>query len=355
MQFHPLAEIFPLIEGQAYSDLVADIIKHGVREPVWLYEGKILDGRNRWRAAQLAGVECETREYEGDDPAGFVVSLNLHRRHLSESQRAMVAAKLANLSNGGDRVSEQFANLQTVTQADAADMLNVSARTVANARRVVEGGVPELVAAVERGDVAVSAAAQVATLPPEVQADVVATGPEEVREVAKTVRAHVANNSGNNEWYTPAKFVDAARKAMGGIDTDPASSEFANKTVRAKRFFTAETNGLEQKWVGRVWMNPPYSQPLVSEFIDAAVEKYAGKEFDEACILVNNATETQWFQKLLGAAGGACFLRGRIKFLDDKGEPANSPLQGQVVVYLGDRPKSFAMAFRDEGTVLFHG
>jgi phage N-6-adenine-methyltransferase len=351
MEFHPLANIFPLLDGQAYSDLIADISKHGVREPVWLYDGQILDGRNRWRAADAAGVECETRDYEGDDPAGFVVSLNLHRRHLSESQRAMVAANLANMPAH----RPNSANLQT-SQAEAADMLGVSTRSVAAAAKVRSEAIPELVAAVERGEVAVSAAAQVATLPHEMQADIVATGPEEVREVAKTLRnVHVSNNSGNNEWYTPEKYLNAARKAMGGIDTDPASSAFANKNVKAKNYYTAETNGLEQKWSGRVWMNPPYAQPLVSEFIEAAVTKFQASEFEEACILVNNATETQWFQKLLSAAEGACFLRGRIKFLDEKGEPANSPLQGQVVVYLGKRPKTFAMAFHEEGTVLFHG
>lgn len=175
MNFHPLADIFPLIDGQAYSDLIADIIKHGVREPVWLYEGQILDGRNRWRAAKVAGVECETREYEGDDPAGFVVSLNLHRRHLSESQRAMVAAKLASLPVGAN----QHAQICAPSQGDAADLLGVSRRSVQTARAVMDEGAPELIAAVERGDVAVSAAAQLATLPQDMQADIVATGPEE--------------------------------------------------------------------------------------------------------------------------------------------------------------------------------
>ena len=136
-EFHPLANIFPLIEGQAYQDLMADVLKHGVREPVWIYEGQILDGRNRYRAATAMRVPFETREYEGEDAAAFVVSLNLHRRHLNEAQRGMVAAKLANLSNGQKTSS---ANLQStaVTQTDAAEMLNVSPRTVASAKKIIE-------------------------------------------------------------------------------------------------------------------------------------------------------------------------------------------------------------------------
>jgi ParB-like chromosome segregation protein Spo0J len=79
---HPLAELFPLLDGAEFADLVKDIATNGVHEPIWTYDGKILDGRNRYRFAQEAGVDCPLREYTGEDPVGFVVSLNLKRRHL---------------------------------------------------------------------------------------------------------------------------------------------------------------------------------------------------------------------------------------------------------------------------------
>jgi hypothetical protein len=193
-EFHPLANIFPLIEGQSYQDLMADVMRHGVREPVWLYEGKILDGRNRYRAASAMGVRFETRQYEGPDAVGFVISLNLHRRHLTESQRAAVAAKLANLSVGDNKgahrpAQEGSANLQTLTgvsQADAAKLLNVSTRSVAAAAKVIHEGADELIHAVERGEVAVSAAAKVAGLPKGEQQVVIQEG--RVKEVAKAAR-----------------------------------------------------------------------------------------------------------------------------------------------------------------------
>lgn len=93
-KFHPLADLFPLLGGQAFTDLVADIEANGVREPIWLLGGQILDGRNRWRAAQAAGVECPSREYVGDSPLEFVLSLNLKRRHLSASELACVGVEI---------------------------------------------------------------------------------------------------------------------------------------------------------------------------------------------------------------------------------------------------------------------
>lgn len=175
LTFHPLANIFPLLEGAELDALVDDIRANGVREPVWLLDGQILDGRNRYRAAQLAGVKAPTTEYQGDDPMGFVISLNLHRRHLNESQRAMVAAKVATLTHGGDRRAVQAANLpvETPTQAEAAAMLNVGERSVRAAAKVRDEGTPELVAAAEQGLIAVSQAAHIATRPEDEQRAIV--------------------------------------------------------------------------------------------------------------------------------------------------------------------------------------
>lgn len=198
MQFHPLANLFPLIEGQDFADLVADVKANGLHQPVITYEGQILDGRNRYRACVAAGVEPRFEAYEGDDALRFVVSLNLRRRHLSESQRSVVAAKIANMARGGDRKSDQTANLRfdpslpitPVSVATAADMLNVSGRSVENARAVIAHGVPELVERVEAGEVSVSAAADVARLPEAEQRDVLSTGDKSILlNAAKKVRA----------------------------------------------------------------------------------------------------------------------------------------------------------------------
>jgi hypothetical protein len=183
LQFHPLADLFPLIEGAEFDELVADVRAHGVREPIWLYQDKTLDGRNRWLASQAAGVPCPTRVYDGDDPVGFVISLNLKRRHLSESQRAMVAAKLATLKLGDNQHSEGS------SIEGASRLLNVGHASVERAKTVQRTGAPELAQAVERGSVSVSAAADIASRPIDEQREIVARGEKEILRVAQEIRA----------------------------------------------------------------------------------------------------------------------------------------------------------------------
>jgi N6-adenosine-specific RNA methylase IME4/ParB-like chromosome segregation protein Spo0J len=158
LQFHPLAEIFPLVEDTEFDELVADIKANGLHEPIVVYEDKILDGRNRYRACEAAEVEPTFTVYQGDDPVSYVISLNLRRRHLDESQRAMVAAKLATLKRGDN----QHSPIGETSQAKAAELLNVGKRSVERAAEVRDRGAPELVHAVEQGEVSVSAAAVIA-------------------------------------------------------------------------------------------------------------------------------------------------------------------------------------------------
>jgi N6-adenosine-specific RNA methylase IME4/ParB-like chromosome segregation protein Spo0J len=187
LEFHPLADIFPMVEGQEFADLVADIREHGLHEPIVVFEGMVLDGRNRYRACGAAGVEPTFTVYQGDDPVAYVISLNLKRRHLSESQRAMVAAKLATLRDG------QRADLvKGVPIGRASALLKVSERSIARAREVMSCGAAELVQAVEHGRVSVSAAADIATQPIQQQRELVATGEREILRAAQQIRAKKA-------------------------------------------------------------------------------------------------------------------------------------------------------------------
>lgn len=185
IEFHPISMLFPLIEGEAFDELVTDIKAHGLHEPIVMFEGKVLDGRNRYRACAEAGIEPEFVNYTGTDPVAYVVSRNLKRRHLSESQRAMVAAKLATLKRGDN----QHSPIGETSQARAAELLNVGKRSVERAADVRDHGAPELQHAVERGDVSVSAAADVATMPQDEQREIVARGEREILRAASEIRA----------------------------------------------------------------------------------------------------------------------------------------------------------------------
>src|SRR5579871_127885 len=163
MKTHPAAEAFPPLEGLEFDALVADIKSHGLIHPITLFRGKILDGRNRYRACTEAKVEPRFVEFDGDDPIAFVVSANIKRRHLDESRRAMIAARLANMSEGRPWPSEDnSANLPSccISQRRAGELVNVSTRSVTNASVVIDKGAPELVLAVDRGQIAVSVAAE---------------------------------------------------------------------------------------------------------------------------------------------------------------------------------------------------
>jgi superfamily II DNA or RNA helicase/ParB-like chromosome segregation protein Spo0J len=159
LKAHPLADLFPLLQGKEFESLVADIKAHGLREPVVLLRGKILDGRNRYRACREAGGECRFEDYSGADPLAYVISLNLKRRHLDESQRAFVAAKLATMKKGRP---EKNTSIDVFSQSDAAALLNVSVPSVQRASEVRDHGSQELQAAVENGEIAVSLAAKLA-------------------------------------------------------------------------------------------------------------------------------------------------------------------------------------------------
>lgn len=169
-----------------------------------------------------------------------------------------------------------------------------------------------------------------------------------IRNLSNNV--HVSNNSGENEWYTPYCYIESARLVMGSIDTDPASSDLANQTVKAGRYYTLHDSGLEKLWDGNVWLNPPYAQPLISQFIDRLIANM--NTFDQCCMLVNNATDTKWFQLLLAHCDLICFVKGRIKFIDKHGKPSGSPLQGQAIFYFGDNKEGFLTEFSCYGVVL---
>lgn len=334
VRIHEIANMFPMMGDDDYRGLVEDIRKNGLREPIYTKDGAIIDGRNRYKACQEIGTIPLTREYPNDDLVTFVVSLNLSRRHLTSSQKATVAVEALPLleaeakkrqirkpvdNSVSQKIEQQNQNKST---QQAAQIFGTNRQYVSAAKKL-KAESPEAFEKVKSGEVTLS-------------------------EV-KGQHVHVAQNSGNNEWYTPKEIVESARLVMGAIHLDPASSSIANESVMADRFFTKEEDGLKHEWSGCVWLNPPYAQPAISHFSEKLCESLG--DVTQACVLVNNATETGWFQSMARKSSAICFPRQRIKFLDPEGN-LGAPLQGQAILYLGQWKDSFKAEFSRYGFVM---
>lgn len=153
---HPLSQLLPMMKEAELNELAQDIKLNGCLAPVTLYEGKILDGRNRLKACQLVGVEPKFRQLNGEDPIAFIVSVNIKRRHLTPSQRAMIAARIEGMKQGRP---SRGSNSEK-SRAEAAKELEVSPRSVATAKQVLEEASPEDIEAVEQGEKTVTEVAR---------------------------------------------------------------------------------------------------------------------------------------------------------------------------------------------------
>jgi phage N-6-adenine-methyltransferase len=161
---------------------------------------------------------------------------------------------------------------------------------------------------------------------------------------------HRALGTGENEWYTPQDYLDAVRDVLGSIDLDPASSRIAQRAVKAAAYFTTDDDGLTKEWRGRVWLNPPYAQPDIADFVAKLITEYRAGHVTEAIMLTHNFTCTRWFYQAATAARAFCLTLGRIRFVDPDGNLA-SPTNGQCFFYFGHRPDAFAARFADIGFV----
>jgi ParB family chromosome partitioning protein len=160
-----------------------------------------------------------------------------------------------------------------------------------------------------------------------------------------------ASGTGETEWHTPPEYLAAARDVLGEFDLDPASTALAQRTVRATQYFTKETDGLKQDWHGRVWLNPPYAQPFIADFVTKLVTEVQAGRVTAAIMLTHNYTDTAWFHEAASACSAICFTRGRVRFVSPSGELA-TPTQGQAFFYFGTEPNRFAERFATVGFVV---
>ena len=339
-----------------YSALEASIVAEGCRDAlvIWRGYGIIVDGHNRYDICQKHGIAFRVEERDFPDRQAvkvWILKNALARRNLTDGERFEVAILLKDAlvqtgrekmsAGGGDKKSE--AAKSGLSLNDKADLPKEEPKH--DTRKEMASNLGWSTGKVAQAEV-------VRKEDPE-KWDEVKAGTKTVRAAYTEVKKpHVANNSGENEWYTPPKYTEAAKRVMGGIDLDPASNSVANEFVKADAFYTKEDDGLTKPWYGRVWLNPPYAQPLIAQFAEAVVGKFSSAEFEQAVVLVNNATDTKWLQSMMKACSAACFLEGRIRYLDKTGEPKNSPIQGQVALYFGEDIQRFTDEFGAFGVVM---
>jgi len=371
MKFRPEADIFPLLGEDELKDLAADIDAVGQVRPISLYQGDILDGRNRYLAITRhckPGLEPKFEHIDPESPIAFVVSLNEKRRHMNDSQRAMAAAKALPFFEAEAKKRQGQRTDLTLTSGpiepevlpeprraadDAAKAFGTSTGSVKRAKSVRSKGSKKLNEAVDRGALSLGKAEQITKLYPDKKAQ-----DQQVAIIAESkMVTRVKGLTGEVEWYTPRLYLDAAVAVMGDIDLDPASSEAAQEHVGAQRYFTLEDDGLTQQWAGRVFLNPPYAMPFVRDFVSRIVEAYQVGEIDEGILLTNNATDTEWFHQAAHACAALCLTRGRIRFLEaSNGDLVEkpSPTHGQAFFYFGPKDNVFEKVFSQHGIVLRH-
>ena len=354
-------QVMPDLSAEEFEQLKSDIAARGVMVPVEYDEaGAVLDGHHRVRACKALGIESWpyiVRSGLSDaEKRAHARALNLARRHLSQEQRR-------------ELIREQLKDTPAKSDRQIAKALGVDHKTVSAQRDGLEciGEIPQCPR--ETSDGRTYPAQRQA---PAAQREDDGGGLRHVSQIIDSMNLdhlrqrpdlqeappeplphnHRAQGSGENEWYTPEQYLTAARKVLGAIDLDPASSEIANQAVRAARFFSMTDDGLDKPWAGRVWMNPPYSQPHIARFAAKLVEETQSGNVSEAIALTHNYTDTAWFHALAGACDALCFTRGRIGFLSPDGRRA-APTQGQAFFYFGPRPSLFAEVFASIGLVLF--
>lgn len=346
------------------SLLEASIESEGCRDAIvtWAnHSDTILDGHNRYEICTQLQRPFKTKAITFPDRQAcieWIISNQLGKRNLTNEEKSFLrgkryrAEKKAQGGTGANQHKQSAQNEQSATADRLAVEYNTSPATIrrdadfADDVDAIAANVgPEAKQEILSGQSGLSRKQiqEVADAEPDKQ-------PEKFQTAKK---AHVANASGENEWYTPPEFIERARQAMGGIDLDPASCKEAQKVVKAKRFYDILDDGLSKKWKGRVWMNPPYSKDACSKFAEKLLAHAAAGDISQACVLVNNATETAWMQPMLRTCAAVCFPEGRIKFHDKTGKPANSPLQGQAILYFGSNRDDFEKAFSDIGPILF--
>ena len=377
MLTHPLADLFPRITGHDLQALAADVAENGLHHPVVLYDGLVLDGRNRLAACAIAKIEPRFEVFEGteEEALALVLSLNLQRRHLTTAQRAALAVQLLPFEEDAARRRQgtrtdlhQNSDRSSNGNGQALDLagkrVGISRDSVWRARRLSDDA-PDVFAAMQDGVIrSLGEATRLAKLDKVRRTNVL----EQMK--AEGIRLKDADveptpvfyrSTGQVEWYTPGNVLDAARQVLGGtIDLDPASCAEANNTVKAASYYDIEADGLAQEWhAERLWLNGPYGTvgPRGGEsrqgvWVKKLLDEHTAGRTKQAILLVRAAPCSAWFRPLWQFP--LVFLAKRLEFVQGPGATGQS-VAHSAVVGVGVDVERFVEVFSSWGHVIVPG
>lgn len=355
LKYHPFSKnIYG--DEELPEGFIESIDNHGILVPLVVKkDGTIISGHRRWRAAKalkIRTVPVKIVDYDNElEEREAIIEFNKQREktfsqkmaeaeevHLIEKEKA-ANRRLSVLMRGKRFFSKPWSDQQELgqTRDKVAKAVGIgSGRTYDKAYVVWEAAkkgntkAREYIEQIDRGELTISGAY---------------TRFKETKTPAQLI---VSSNS--NEWYTPKKYIKAAKQVMGGIDVDPATCDKANETVGAKKIYTKDDDGLQYDWPGLVWLNPPYGR-LVKKFVGKLIEQYEGGITKEAVLLINShATDTKWFQPLWDYI--LCFTDHRVNFISPTDDSPAGSTHGSIFVYMGHNKQKFAEVFREFGKVV---
>ncbi len=327
LDYHPFCLMLPRMNDAEFEDLKADIKVAKQRDPILLFDGKILDGRHRYMALKELNVTPRFEEFEGTDSAALnhVVSKNLKRRHLTSSQRAAIAVEMTPVlealrGEAHERMVnplENFPEEEKGTIAQKVAALNDTNEKYVRDAEKLKVDDPELFDRVKDGKLNLHQVKilQEAPLDEKEKAlkriDAGANALPVMREVKKAV--HPATQGGNDQYNTPEFVIDAVRVVLGGIDLDPFSNHAAQKTIGATNYFTIEDDAFNQPWSGkRLFMNPPFSDNKKCAY--AWVDHFKSGDGEEGIVLNKLDWRTEWTDIYKANSDAFAIHRGPFTF-----------------------------------------
>lgn len=362
--------LIPPLQAEEFSQLEANILADGCRDPLVVWGETLIDGHNRYEICTRLGLAFEfvSKEFASrDDVTEWIIKNQFGRRNLSDYQRGVLALRMKpiiearaiakkhegiNQHSSLSEISHEASPIRT--DEAVANLANISSNTIRKIEHIEKFALPEIKAIAAAGDVSINLASQFVDIPTEDQQEAIASIVENsafARQAMRdAVKNHRAIGTGENEWYTPEEYADMARDVMGSIDLDPASCNDANEVIKAATYYTKDDDGLTKEWVGNVWCNPPYSRDLMPAFVDKLRVSFESGDVKQAILLSHNNTDTAWFHNLASVASAICFPKKRIKFY--RGEEIAAPTNGQAFFYLGDRVEDFKDSFGSIGFVV---